>query len=288
MILVAGATGMLGGMIARKLLEDDRKIRILVRPGSDHHALVEAGAEPVSGDLKDPQSLQAACEGITTVITTANSAQRGGDDNPQTVDLDGNRALIDAASGNGVEHFIFVSALGASTDSPSDFIQAKARTEQHLQQSGMDYTILQPNYFQDVWIPMIVGMPLQQGEPVRLIGEGKRRHSIVAANDVAAFAVAAVHYPEARNQVLMAGGPEPLSWQEIVDRTGQVLNREIPIEHLPIGAELPGLPPVVTDLMTATEMYDSPLEMDSLATTYGVSLTPFDEWLRQSPLAPPV
>jgi NADH dehydrogenase len=249
---------------------------------------VEAGAEPVSGDLKDPQSLQAACEGVTTVITTANSAQRGGDDNPQTVDLEGNRALIDAASDNGVEHFIFVSALGASTDSPSDFIRAKARTEQRLQQSGMDYTILQPNYFKDVWIPMIVGLPLQQGEPVRLIGEGKRRHSIVAANDVAAFAVAAVDHPEARNQVLLVGGPEPLSWQDIVERTGHALNREIPIEHLPIGAELPGLPPVVTDLMTATEMYDSPLEMDSLATTYGVSLTPFDEWLRQSPLAPPV
>ena len=45
---------------------------------------------------------------------------------------------------------------------------------------------------------------------------------------------------------------------------------------------------VVTDLMTATEMYDSPLKMDSLATTYGVSLTPIDEWLRLSPLARPV
>ena len=284
MILVVGATGMLGGMIARRLLEDDREVRVLVRPGSDHQPLVEAGAEPVSGDLKNRGSLGAACGGATTLITTANSVGRCGEDNTQTVDLEGNRALIDAASEAGVEHFIFISALGANADSPSDFLQAKGRTEQHLRQSGMDYTILQPNYFMDVWVPMIVGLPLQQGESVRLIGEGKRQHSIVAARDVAAFATAAVDNPAARNQVLIVGGPEPLSWQDIVSRTGQTLNREIPTEFLPVGAELTGFPPVVTDLMTATEMYDSPLEMDSLANAYGVSLTPLEEWLRQSPL----
>jgi uncharacterized protein YbjT (DUF2867 family) len=288
MILVVGATGMLGGMIARRLLEDDREVRVLVRPGSDHQALVEAGAEPVSGDLKNPGSLGAACGGVTTLITTANSVGRGGEDNTQTVDLDGNQALIDAASEAGVEHFIFISALGADADSPIDFLQAKGRTEQHLRQSGMEYTILQPNYFMDVWVPTVVGLPLQQGEPVRLIGEAKRHHSIVAARDVAAFVAAAVDNPAARNQVLMVGGPEPLCWQDIVTRTGQMLGREIPVEFLPIGAELPGLPPVVTELMTATEMYDSPLEMDSLANAYGVSLTPLEEWLRQSPLAQPV
>ena len=61
--------------------------------------------------------------------------------------------------------------------------------------------------------------------------------------------------------------------------------REIPVELLPIGAALPGFPPVVTELLTTTELHDSPLEMEAIASTYGVELTPLETWLRQSPLA---
>src|SRR4051812_1503145 len=97
MILVVGSTGMLGGRIARRLLEQGRDVRILVRPTSDHARLVAAGAKPVIGDLKDPASVRRAVDGVDTVITTANSAQRGGEDNVENVDLHGNAALIDAA-----------------------------------------------------------------------------------------------------------------------------------------------------------------------------------------------
>ncbi len=285
MILVVGATGMLGGMIARHLLEQHHQVRVLVRPDSAQHQLVAAGASPVVGDLKQKASLRHACQDVEVVITTANSAQRDGEDTIQAVDLDGNRDLIDAAVEAGVKHFIYISAFGVSLEHPSEFFQAKARTEQHLIASGMDYTILQPDSFMDVWIPGIVGLPLQQGAPVTLIGEGKRQHSLVAVSDVAAFAVAAVENPAARNQVLVIGGPKPVSWQDVVASTGDILGREIPVELLPIGAALPGYPPVVTELLTATELYDSPLEMEALAIAYGVQLTSLEKWLRQSPLA---
>jgi hypothetical protein len=85
--------------------------------------------------------------------------------------------------------------------------------------------------------------------------------------------------------VLVIGGPEPVSWQDIVACTGNMLGRESPIELLPIGAVLPGFPPVVTELLTATEMYDSPLEMEAIASSYGIRLTSLETWLRQSPLA---
>src|SRR5690348_1545993 len=57
MILTVGATGSLGGLITRRLLEQGRAVRILVRPGADYAPLVAAGAHPVPGDLKDPASL---------------------------------------------------------------------------------------------------------------------------------------------------------------------------------------------------------------------------------------
>src|SRR5690606_259457 len=85
MILVVGATGALGGMIARDLLVRGEAVRVLVRPGSEYGPLLELGAQPVMGDLKDPASLARACAGVGTVISTANSAGRGGADTPDTV-----------------------------------------------------------------------------------------------------------------------------------------------------------------------------------------------------------
>jgi hypothetical protein len=104
MNLVVGSNGLLGGLIARKLLAKGAPVRVMVRQASSI-----AGAHAVTGDLKDRASLDAACRGVTTVITTANSARRGGADNVESVDLAGNRALIDAADQAGVRQFIFVS-----------------------------------------------------------------------------------------------------------------------------------------------------------------------------------
>ena len=143
MILVVGATGVVGGMIARGLLEQGKEVRVLVRrdtPSSQlvqhglatsAESLIESGAQPVHGDLRDRASL-AALEGVGTVVTTANSAMRGGADNPQSVDLEGNRNLIEAARDAGVGHFVFVSLLGAAPDHPAPFMQAKGQSEAAL------------------------------------------------------------------------------------------------------------------------------------------------------------
>ena len=208
MILVVGATGSLGGMITRALLARGEDVRVLVRPGSDYQPLVEAGAQAVLGDLKDPATLGPACDGIDVVITTANTATRGGEDTVQTVDVVGNRQLIDAARAAGVKQFIFTSALGVTPDSPVPFMQAKASTEHYLRESGLDFTILAPTIFMDVWIPMVVAQPLMQNQPVTLVGEGRRKHAFIAARDVATFAVACVGHPAAINQYLPLGGPE--------------------------------------------------------------------------------
>ena len=281
MILVAGATGQLGGIITRRLLAQGQPVRILVRPQSSFQPLVEAGARPVFGDLKDRASLDPACEGIETLITTANSARRGGEDNVQTVDLAGNRNLIDAAKAAGVTQFIFTSALGADINSPVPFIQAKAKTEAYLRDSGMMYTILAPNAFMDMWVGMVIGVPLQAGQPVTLVSEGRRKHSFIAVRDVAAFATAAVGHPEAMSQYLAIGGPDALSWRDVVATFERVLDREIPVQYVSPGEPVPALPEgMMQQAMTGMEMYDSPLDMTEAARTFGVELTTLEESVR--------
>lgn len=281
MILIVGATGTLGGMIARRLLQQVHKVRILVRHGSDYGGLVKAGAEAAIGDLKDRASLDAAMPGVETVVTTANSALRGGADTVETVEIAGNRSLIDAAAAAAVKHFVFTSAIGADAGSPMPFLRGKGMTESHLKASGIGYTILSPNVFMEVWFPMIIGMPLQSGAPITIIGAGNRRHSFVSIDDVAAFAVAAVDNAAARNQQIFIGGPEPLSWNDVVKRAGAVLGRDLPIRRGQPGESLPGLPDAVSGLLAAMDTYDSPVDMTATAGAFGVHLTPAEQALRR-------
>jgi uncharacterized protein YbjT (DUF2867 family) len=280
-ILVVGSTGVLGGMIARRLLERGLPLRILVRRGSGHAGLVESGAEPAFGDLKDPGSLRAACQGVDTVITTANSALRGGADTVETVDRQGNRNLIDAAQAAGVQHFIFISALGVSEQSDIEFMRAKAETERYLRSSGMRYTILQPNGFMDVWIPMLVGSAVQAGQPVTLVGEGRRKHSMIAVADVAAFTTACVGNKDVLDQTIPLGGPAAVSWRDIVAACERAVGHPLEIRFLPPGEPIPGMPAVVSQLAAGLEGYDSPVPMEQTASALGVQPTPMEEFVTE-------
>jgi NADH dehydrogenase len=279
MILVAGATGNLGGAITRRLLSTSNKVRILVRPGSSYADLVEHGAEAVTGDLKDPASLRAACDGVDAVVTTANAMGRGGPDTIESVDDQGNQHLIESAEAAGVARFVFTSVLGASGESPVPFIRAKAATEQRLTGSGMTWTILQPNLFMDTWLPMAVGGPALAGQPVTLVGEGRRRHSMVAEADVVSYAVAALDHPDASNARLPIGGPAPISWRDAVAAFERELGRQIPVRTVALGQPVPGMPEQVNGLFQMLEMYDSPLDTSAQAETFGVRPTSLDDFV---------
>ncbi len=276
MILVVGGTGRLGGRIARALLDSGKAVRVLVRDGSNFD---DARAETVRGDLKDPDSLRKACEGVEVVVTSANAiAPRQTEDTIESVDRLGNRNLIDAAQAERVRHFVFVSVLGAGPDHVVPFVRAKGETEQALRESGLSWTILQPDAFMDVWFPFIVG-PALEGGAVTLVGEGKQRHSMVAMQDVVGYAVAAVEQKEAANRVLMIGG-EPVTWLDVVDTFSQVLGRDIPVQTVPPGEPVPGLPDFVAELLASLELYESPLDMSELSRTFGVKTTSLHDFVR--------
>jgi uncharacterized protein YbjT (DUF2867 family) len=292
MILVAGATGRLGGDITLRLLQQGKPVRVLLRRNSvaemlasqgmavSPQRLLDAGAEPAYGDMKDRASLDAAMQGVEKVITTANSALRGGDDNPTTVDLHGNMNLIDAAKAAGVDHFIFVSILGFDPNSPNAFFAAKGKAEEHLINSGMHYTILAPEMFAEVWLGMVLGMPLANNAPVTLVAPASRRHTFVSARDVAGYAVAAAENPSARDKRIPIGGPEALSWQDVVAKASGILGRPLQVNLVQPGEPIPFLPPGVDQLMISGEQFESVVEMERLSETFGVPPTPVEDVIR--------
>jgi NADH dehydrogenase len=269
-------------MIAHRLLARGDSVRVLVRPGSAIESLTSAGAQEAKGDLKDPPSLEQACAGVDAVITTANSTRRMPPDTVEAVDLKGNHDLIDSAKAAGVQQFVFISAFGARFDHPAPFLQAKALTEQHLMDSGLDYTILAPEAFMEVWVAMVVGGPAIAGQPVTLVGGGTRPHSFVSVEDVAQYAVAAVGNSAAIGQTLTIGGPESLSWKDVVRIYERVLGRSIPIRTVAMDEPIPGLPEGIVDLLRGLETYESKFDMGPPSRTFGVQSTPLEEFARSA------
>jgi uncharacterized protein YbjT (DUF2867 family) len=287
MILVVGATGVLGGMITRQLLAQGKVVRILVRQPSPSEelaklgmatsaqSLIEAGAQPVVGDLKDPPSLARACAGVATVITTANSILRGGEDNIVTVDLNGTKNLIDAAKAADVSHFIYVSVLGSAPDHPHPFVSAKGQCEAYLKQSGLTYTILKPGMFMEVWIGDVVGAPLRAGQPVTLVGRGACQQVFASITDVAAYAVTAVDHPLASNREIEIGAPRACSWTQAVETVGRAIGRVLPINYVAPGSPIPlvSAPEFMGQMLAGMEMADDAIDMREPAKTFNIRPT---------------
>ncbi|MGZ4417585.1 MAG: SDR family oxidoreductase, partial [Gaiellaceae bacterium] len=144
MNLVVGATGNVGGSVVRALRDQGKPVRAMVRETSDPErvrSLEEVGAEVVRGELRDPDSLKRACAGTTTVVSGATAITALGTDSITAVDGDGQLSLVDAATGTGVDHFIYVSyTRHIDTDDP--LTEAKRAVEERLRGSGMAFTIL--------------------------------------------------------------------------------------------------------------------------------------------------
>lgn len=285
MILVVGGTGALGSRITDRLLARGEQVRLLTRvaPGQPHRLPLEA--DRVFGDLKDAESLRVACADVDTVITTANATARSAPDTVDSVDLTGNLSLIDMAEAAGAGRFLFVSALGAHPDHPMPLLRAKGVSEERLRASDMAWTVLQPNVFMDTLIPVVVGGPALSGRPVTLVGGGRRRHSFIAMSDVAAYAVSALDRPQAQRQTIAVGGPEPLSWCDIVAAFEEELGRRVPVRAVPPGTPTPDLPDFITGLLTALEGYDSSIDMAQTRRELGVEPTHLADFVHTFALA---
>lgn len=285
MILVVGATGRLGGAIARLLLGQGKRVRILVRQDSPStelaaqglataaESLLAAGAEIVMGDLRDRASVARAVQGIDTIVATATAIQRDGD--LEGVDKAGMLALVQEAQAAGVRHFIYVSVLGAAPGHPSPLMDAKGTVEQALQKGGMAWTILRPAKFFEVWVANLVGMPIALQLPVTLV-EGDTPHAFVSEGDVAAYVVKSVENPRAENRSFEVAGPESYTWSQCVQAMGDAFGMDLPLRFVAPGETVAGLPAHVVPMLAAEAGRPEVVDMSETALLFGVTPTPLE------------
>lgn len=292
MILVVGATGFLGMEVCRLLCEKGKSVRALVRSSSDKakvDKLKSYGISVTEGNLKDRNSLETACADMESVISTASSMPFGyvpGENDIQTTDLDGLKNLIDAAKASGISKFIYTSFSG-NLDLNFQLRNAKRTVETYLQKSGMDYTVLRPGCFMEVWLTAAVGFDADNAK-VQIFGDGSNPVSYISLFDVAKFAVESLSNELAQNAVLELGGPENLTQLEAVSIfekvTGKTFEKQnIPAEALKSQMESAEDPmqQSFSGLMACVAAGDS-IDMQDILKSFPVHLKTVGEYARAS------
>jgi uncharacterized protein YbjT (DUF2867 family) len=245
MLLLTGATGLVGSTLLGRLLADGTEVRCLVR---DPRRL---GAQRVRvqialGDLTDPPSFRNALRGVHTVVHLAASIR----DQPRgsIEELNGIATwrMVEAAERQGVERFVFFSALGASTHHRARLLRAKALAEQAVSEADLRSIVFAPSIVYapgDPWLTLLEHMAWLPLMPIS--GRGRAPFQPIWAEDVAACVIAALRSdgetgPGTSTTVEHAGhkryelaGPETLSHTEIVLTLLRSLGRGRPLVHVP-------------------------------------------------------
>lgn len=291
MFLVTGATGGLGRRIVRLLRERNSPVRAFARLSSHYAELEHRGATIFIGDLRREEDIAKACQGSQYIISAHGSSHAAGGD-AETLDYRANIHLIDQAKAAGVQHFVFISVLGADRgyeDAP--IFKAKRAVENYLQASGLGYTILQPSGFASNLLPL--AEQFRRTGVYWLVGDPKNRSSIVSTDDLARIAIDATTVEGAYNRVLRVGGPEILRREEIPLILSRVFNREPVILNPPLLA-LDGLRSVVglwnRDLqrslgtfrtLLANEFFCKPDEIAQVERLFDLKLESLEHFLRR-------
>lgn len=151
-VLVAGANGQVGQHIVRLLAERDHRVQAMIRDQDQAQRLRELGGEPVVADLEGDVSH--TVEGSDAVIFSAGGGPGSGAEKKETVDYGGASKLIQAAIEHGVNRYLMVSTVGAqdpenANEKMQPYLRAKARADEELKHSGLDYTIVRPGPLTD-------------------------------------------------------------------------------------------------------------------------------------------
>ena len=282
MILVTGATGYIGRRIVSRLVEQGQEVRCLVRTSSDLSPL--KGLQVHRGEVADPASLRSACEGIETVVHTVGIIREQGANTFQRTNHIGTQNLVEAARGAGVKRLVYLSAIGAGPDPKLPYLYSKWQGEQVVSASEISHVILRPSIVfgrGDEFINALAAA-VRLGPVVPIIGSEKNRFQPIFVDDLVRCVEGVLKDEAYDGRVLELGGPEHLTYQDIVDTIIRTFGRRrlkvrVPLIAMRLLAPLLGLltphPPITPAQLKMINL-DNIAEPDSVERDFGFQPRP--------------
>jgi uncharacterized protein YbjT (DUF2867 family) len=290
--LVTGATGFIGSRLAAALADDGWDVRCLVRDRARAVSLADRGLELREGDVLDAESLRGAGEGVAVAYYLVHAMGRGGEGDFEERERRGARNFAEMAKREGIGRVIYLGGLGERPR--SKHLRSRQRTAESLAELGPTLTFFRAG--------MVVGAGSESYRTLRYLVQ--RLPAMIAPawlatptqpigiDDVIAYLVRAPDVPASERREVQIGGPDVLSYGDMLDRMAEALGLR-PRPKLPVPLLTPWLSslwiglvtpvdaaiarPLIEGLSTPTTITDP-----SGATLFEITPVPFMEALRRA------
>ena len=262
MILLTGASGLVGQAVLGRLVDDGAPVRCLVREPRRLGAL-RVHVQIALGDLADPPSFRNAMRGVDSVIHLAASIRDQPQGSIEELTAIATWRMVDAARRAGVERFIFFSALGASTKSRARFLRAKALAEQAVREAPLASVIFAPSIIYapgDPFLQLLGRLALLPGV-TPIMGRGRAAFQPIWVEDVADCVLAVLAEAPAPASVRHElAGPQTLDYEPIVELVLASLGKRRALVHLPTPLVLRAL--ALLERLAGTRAFATPDEAE--------------------------
>jgi uncharacterized protein YbjT (DUF2867 family) len=222
-ILITGATGKTGMPVVERLARMNVPFRAMVHSLSKKNLVTMGSAEVVVGDFGDSASLERALEGIERVYLLSP---------PSPDQFTTQTRFVDIAKKKDVKQIVKLSALGTALDSPVALLRAHAQIEEYIRMSGMDYTFLRPHFFME---NLLMNAATVQKDGAIYSPLGEARISTISVQDIGAVTSAILTTDGHAGKVYALTGPTAVTYAEIADTLGRVIDR--PVRYIPVSFE---------------------------------------------------
>jgi uncharacterized protein YbjT (DUF2867 family) len=289
-ILISGATGFIGRLLTRRLLDDGCALRCMLR--RDAASGVPDGVETVQADMLQPLTLGPALEGIDTAYYLVHSMS-GGRAGFERRDREAAENFVAAANKAGVRRVIYLGGLGETGDDLSEHLRSRLEVAEILRSGHFATTFLRA--------AVIIGAGGASFEMVRSLVNRlpvmitprwvTTRCQPIAVDDVIAYLAGCLKDERTFGRTFDIGGPEVLTYREMMERFGRIEGRELFILPVPVltpklssywvGLITP-VPPSVSMPLIEGLKNEVVCRENSIREIIPIRLTPFDEAVRKA------
>jgi uncharacterized protein YbjT (DUF2867 family) len=236
-VFVTGSTGFVGNHVLHTLLDRGHQVRALVRPGSEYKLKQPDKVEVIAGEVTESADLIQGMKGCDAAIHLVGiiRAFPSQDITFERLHTEATANVVAAAKEAAVPRLLHMSALGAREDGSTPYLRTKFAAEELVRQSGLNYTIFRPSLIfgrGGEAIKMFGDMVKKYVVPV--IGDGQYRFQPVSVTTVAQGFEKALEPETAKDQTLDVGGPDNVTFDEIMDTLARVMGKSIVKIHMPV------------------------------------------------------
>lgn len=278
MILVTGGSGFIGRRLVARLADSGTALRVLAR--GQRQAELPEGIDIATGDVASGDGLAEEMSGVEKVAHLVAIIRESGGQTFEGVIHRGTEKVVEAAKLAGVKKVVYVSAIGAREERQYPYLHAKWAAERVVFFSGLNHTILRPSIVfgeGDEFINALAGL-VRWNPIVPVAGDGKAKFQPIWVEDLVTCIVACLDDETHSGQTIEIGGPEHLTYDEMLDIVKAALGKSRLKAHVPLAIMKPMAqvmewllprPPVTREQLKMLAL-DNTTDVDSVRKSFGI------------------